>query len=160
MPIQVCGSRVLWFYTSLPQDGCSRRDFCLSCIQSVKENVCVFLKSWGPPQGNTLEPSFLLVNSQRKVLYFTSKHMLGLFWVPSLMLGTWAGSQCTPALLARIYKPLGLPCGSDSKECACSAGDTGWIPGWGRSSGDGNGYPLQVSCLENSMERSLAGYSS
>ena len=36
---------------------------------------------------------------------------------------------------------------------ACNAGDPGLIPGLGRSSGEGNGYLLQYSCLENSMER-------
>ena len=36
---------------------------------------------------------------------------------------------------------------------ACNAGDTGLIPGLGRSSGEGNGYLLQYSCLENFMER-------
>ena len=40
-----------------------------------------------------------------------------------------------------------------SKECACNAGDTGSIPGSGRSPGEGNGYPLQDYCLENSMDR-------
>ena len=41
----------------------------------------------------------------------------------------------------------------DSKESACNAGDSGLIPGSGRSSGEGNGYPLQYSCLGNSMDR-------
>ena len=41
---------------------------------------------------------------------------------------------------------------SDGKESACSAGDPGSIPGWGRSPGEGNGSPLQYSCLENSMD--------
>ena len=41
---------------------------------------------------------------------------------------------------------------SDSKESACSTGDPGLIPGLGRSHGEGNGYPLQHSCLENSMD--------
>ena len=48
---------------------------------------------------------------------------------------------------------MGAPCGSDSKESACSAGDPGSISGSGRSSGEGNGYLLQYSCLENSMDR-------
>ena len=39
------------------------------------------------------------------------------------------------------------------KESDCSAGDPGLIPGSGRSPGEGNGYPLQYSCLENSMDR-------
>ena len=49
--------------------------------------------------------------------------------------------------------PCGFPGGSDSKESACSAGDLGLIRGLGRSPGEGNGYPLQNSCLENSMDR-------
>ena len=45
-----------------------------------------------------------------------------------------------------------FPGGSNGKESACNAGDPGLIPG-GRSSGEANGYPLQYSCLENSMDR-------
>ena len=41
----------------------------------------------------------------------------------------------------------------DSKESTCSLGDLGSIPGLGRSPGEGNSYPLQYSCLENSMDR-------
>ena len=39
------------------------------------------------------------------------------------------------------------------KEFACNPGDPGLIPGLGRSPGDGNGYPVQYSCLEKSMDR-------
>ena len=46
---------------------------------------------------------------------------------------------------------LGFPCGSAGKESACNAGDLGSIPGLGRSPGEGKGYPLQYSGLENSM---------
>ena len=46
------------------------------------------------------------------------------------------------------------------KESACNAGDLGSIPGSGRSPGEGNGNPLQYSCLENPHgQRSLVGYS-
>ena len=48
---------------------------------------------------------------------------------------------------------LDFPGGSDSKESAYNAGDPGSIPGSGRSSGEGNGNPLQYSCLENPMDR-------
>ena len=48
---------------------------------------------------------------------------------------------------------MGFPGGSDGKESACNAGDLGLIPGLGRSFGEGAGYTLQHSCLENSMER-------
>ena len=43
--------------------------------------------------------------------------------------------------------------GSEGKASACNAGDLGSIPGSGRSPGEGNGNPLQYSCLENSMDR-------
>ena len=46
-----------------------------------------------------------------------------------------------------------FPVGSEGKESACNAGDLGSIPGSGRSSGEGNGNPLQYSCLEKPMER-------
>ena len=46
---------------------------------------------------------------------------------------------------------LGFPGGSVCKESACSEGDLGLIPGLGRSPGEGKGYPLQYSGLENSM---------
>ena len=48
---------------------------------------------------------------------------------------------------------LALPGGSDGKECACNAGDLSLVPGLGRSLGEGNGIPLQYSCLENPMDR-------
>ena len=43
--------------------------------------------------------------------------------------------------------------GSDGEESACNAGDTDSIPESRRAPGEGNGYPLQYSCLENSMDR-------
>ena len=48
---------------------------------------------------------------------------------------------------------MSFPGGSDGKESACNAGDLGSNPGWGRSPGEGNGSPLQYSCLENPMDR-------
>ena len=56
---------------------------------------------------------------------------------------------------------MGFPGGSAGKASAYSAGDPGSIPGSGRSSGEGNGNPLQYSCLENPMDawRSMVGYS-
>ena len=48
---------------------------------------------------------------------------------------------------------LGFSCSSVGKESACSAGDLGSIPGLGKSSGEGNGNPLQYPCLENLIDR-------
>ena len=47
---------------------------------------------------------------------------------------------------------LGFPGGSAGKESACNEGDLGSIPGLGRSPGEGKGYPVQYSGLENSMD--------
>ena len=52
-----------------------------------------------------------------------------------------------------LFVLLGFPGDSDSKESSCSERDLGSIPGLGRSSGEGNSYPLQNSGLENSMHR-------
>ena len=51
------------------------------------------------------------------------------------------------------FQNFGFPSGSDDKISACDAGDPGLIPGLGRSPGEGNDYPSQYSCLENSMYR-------
>ena len=51
-----------------------------------------------------------------------------------------------------------FPCGSAGKESTCSAGDLGLISGLGRSPGEGNGYPLQHSGLENSMYCIVHGF--
>ena len=48
--------------------------------------------------------------------------------------------------------PMGFPCSSDSKESACNAGDPSSISGLRRFPGEGNGNPLQYSCLENPMD--------
>ena len=56
-------------------------------------------------------------------------------------------------LRVELISELGFPGGSEVKASACNAGDLGSIPGLGRSPGEGNGNPLQYSCLENSMDR-------
>ena len=48
---------------------------------------------------------------------------------------------------------MDFPGGSDGKDSASNAGDPGLIRGSGRSPGEGNGYPVQYSCLENFMDR-------
>ena len=49
----------------------------------------------------------------------------------------------------------GFPGGSDGKESACNVGDLGLVPGLGRFPGEGNSYPLQYSCLENSINKGV-----
>ena len=55
-------------------------------------------------------------------------------------------------VLDLTYIQVDFPGGSDSKASAYSAGDLGSIPGSGRSSEEGNGNPVQYSCLENPMD--------
>ena len=55
-----------------------------------------------------------------------------------------------------FFMPLilrGFPGDSAVKSLLANAGEPSWVPGWGRSAGERNGYPLQYSCLENSMDR-------
>ena len=61
--------------------------------------------------------------------------------------------------MSRNRFPFGFPCGSAGKESACNAGDLDLIPGLGRSPGEGKGYPLQYSGLENSMDCIVHGVS-
>ena len=62
-------------------------------------------------------------------------------------------------LLAYFTLYLGFPCGSAGKESACNAKDLDLIPGLGRSPGEGKGYPLQYSSLNNSMDCIVQGVS-
>ena len=55
--------------------------------------------------------------------------------------------------LGWAQNPMGFPGGSDGKASANNAEDPGLTPGPGRSPGEGNGNPLQYSCLENFMDR-------
>ena len=51
-----------------------------------------------------------------------------------------------------LYVFVGFPSGSDGKESACNVEDLGSVPGLGRSPGEGKGYPLEYSGLENCMD--------
>ena len=60
----------------------------------------------------------------------------------------WVLYVCLPQLKIK----RGFPDSSAGKESACNAGDLGLVPGLGKSPGEGKGYPLQYSGLENSMD--------
>ena len=68
------------------------------------------------------------------------------------MFDSWVGKICWRR--DRLPTPvfLGFPCGLAGKESACNVGDLGSISGLGGSPGEGNGYPLQYSGRENSMD--------
>ena len=75
-------------------------------------------------------------------------------WTTTMHINIWPGSSFTLRMIILLTCLLlgGFPCGSAGKESACNAGDLGWIPGLGRSPGEGKGYPFQYSGLENSMD--------
>ena len=77
--------------------------------------------------------------------------------IRSAVFRTMPSQHFVLCLFVCLFGGYGLPCISYGKESACNTGDMGSIPGSGRSSGEGNGNPLQYSCLENLM--SLVGYS-
>ena len=55
--------------------------------------------------------------------------------------------------MSYLKQKVRFPRGSDGKESACNEGDPGSVPGLRRSTGEGNGNPLQYSCLENSKDK-------
>ena len=67
------------------------------------------------------------------------------YWCPLFLMRSQGRLSCFP-----LY--MGFPCGSAGKESAYNVGDLGSVPELGRSPGEGNGYPLQYSGLENSMD--------
>ena len=70
------------------------------------------------------------------------------------VLSTVNKDRSKPKLIIIRFEDMrikGFPHSSGGKESACNAGDPGSIPGSGRSSGEGIGYPLQYSGLQNSM---------
>ena len=61
--------------------------------------------------------------------------------------------RCHLYISLQLWSHQGFPGSSDGRVSACSAGDLGSIPGYGRSPGEGNGSPVQYSCLDNSLDR-------
>ena len=82
---------------------------------------------------------------------------INLCWYGQLIYNKEARSiqQEKPHLLNKWFleNHLGFSGGSNGEESTCNAGDPGLIPRLGKFSGEGNGYPLQYSCLENSKDR-------
>ena len=71
-----------------------------------------------------------------------------------LVSGTASGCPSQPSCaVLLLFLLLSLLGGSDDKDSTCSSGGPGLIAGSGRSPGEGNGSPLQHSCLDNSMDR-------
>ena len=73
------------------------------------------------------------------------------------MIGSYTATELTKLRFLDFLMELGFSGGSAGKESTCNVGDLGLIPGLRRSPGEGKGYPLQYSGLENSMHYSPLG---
>ena len=103
---------------------------CLTAVETAERCVCF----------QCCSPSGLGVEAISVQSLPDLSSLPGLLWSPNMTV-----------LFCFCFCP-GLPCDSASKESACNAGDLGLIPGLERSSGEGKGYPLQCSGLENSID--------
>ena len=140
-------------------------------IESVMpSNPSHLLSSPSPPAFNLSQHQglFQLVGSSHqvvKVLELQFQHqslqwisLPPLLWlVPPLIVANihniyiYVYNMCVYVYICYVY----ISCGSDCKESACSVWGPGLIAGLGRSPGEGNGFPLQYSCLEYSMVRGV-----
>ena len=76
----------------------------------------------------------------------------GFTWPQPGLLGTKGQFPCCRSNSDQCFRAISLPDSSVGKESTCNVGDPGSTPGLGRSPGEGKGYPLQYSGLENSMD--------
>ena len=92
--------------------------------------------------------------------FFSRKYYFWLCWIffaacglPLVLESGGYGLVAVRGLLIAVASLVVFPGGSDGKESTCNEGDPGSIPGSRRFPGEGNGNPLQYSCLENPMDR-------
>ena len=123
------------------------------------------VQEWGAIAFSVIMCYFLVYSKVMQFYTHTHTHTCICIWAsliahlvknPPAMKGTpfnsWVGKICWKR--DRLPTPvfLGFSCGSAGKESACNVGDLSSIPWLGRSPGEGKGYPLQYSGLENSMD--------
>ena len=120
-------------------------------------------KRYCPTKANTLFHIQFGIVSNFFFLFWISlktvlrKHFALLTSVPTVLLSRvwWDWKENLALGFVQLSCLRTLLQGSEVKASACSVGDLGSIPGSGRSPGEGNGNPLQYSCLENPMDRGI-----
>ena len=103
-------------------------------------------------QESSPTPQFKSINSSA-LSFLSSPILTSIYDFKTIALTRWTFVGKVMSLLFNILSRLDFPGGSDGKASAYNVGDLGSIPGSGRSPGEGNGNPLQDSCLENPMDR-------
>ena len=92
---------------------------------------------------------YIRIHQNDSILFFVGLLAFFYFFL-SLLIENVNDSRCEiQKCVRKSHIKLGFPGGSDSKASACNSGDSGLIPGLGRSLGEGSSYPLQYSCLSN-----------
>ena len=148
-----------------------RNRHCSQLVWALKLFLSILLGDIFPSLCHTHELIKALVNKQERLLV----NLWSSFFCGHLLFGVtvynlWLSQTLSPLLtgdpeprlnslhqvwevFSRQYAGVTIfPCGSDGKESSCNAGDPGSIPGSERSP-EGNGNPLQFSCLENPVDR-------
>ena len=110
----------------------------LSWLRICTINICTF--------GNNNSYTLHMYNAVYIIQFSSVSQSCRLFATP------WT---CVYFIYIYIYIMWGFPGDSSGKESACNSGDPGSVPESGRSPGEGNGNPLQYSCLENPMNRGV-----
>ena len=120
--------------------------------ESIKINTQ--LKDESQVSKNQTNSLFDIITGRRSKAFGERWRKNGVMLILMCQLGSSVLPSCC-CLVAKscpnLWQPLGLS--SVGKEYACNTGNLGLIPGSGRSPGEGNGNPLQYSCLENPMDR-------
>ena len=116
--------------------------FCIAILLSISLSIKLLIKCGlcSPNQKSPSHPNVHFLNFSR-ILHFNNDTQITPKFLPH------------KSYLELIFSHIGFPGGSEVKASACNVGDLGSIPGLGRSPGEGNGNPLQYSCLENPMDR-------
>ena len=123
-------------------------------------NIFQNTTEWMRKGGSSSCPFPLLFNFSILVARITAQNQILAGYIPQLPTLTkcWHPSNKIIILTTTSTGSCSLPSfpgGSDGKESVCNAGDLGLIPGSGRSPGEGNGYPLKYSCMENPTDREV-----
>ena len=105
---------------------------------------CAFVATWG---WNFTHSIYWTLSKFTLSIVYSSQQLYMLSGIS--LISKWGLKKLS--ILSRL--PRGFPGGAVVKESTSQAGDVGLIPEWGRSPGEGNGNPLQYSCLENAMDR-------
>ena len=122
----------------------------ISPFQVTSSPVCMDMS------GMSVPTEFLSRHNSDGIITFVDPRCISVIGYQPQVGGFELMESAGDLVLFKMHR--GFPSGSDGKESACSVGPLGSIPGLGRSLGEGHGNPIQYSCLENPMQRSLAVY--